>query len=63
MTYAWPLVVTRYIDPAQLPSMQHQPSDVYDITVICQCPLTHAGAGGESGCGAYWTLQVPKEDA
>jgi hypothetical protein len=53
MTYMWPLVVVRDLIAAER-------TETLQITVVCRCGGTHAGAGSEVGCGAYWMLSVPR---
>lgn len=53
MTYTWPLMVVRQI-------AGEEAADGLDVTVICRCPAQHAGADTERGCGAYWTLRIPR---
>lgn len=55
MTYTWPLVVVRDLIAAER-------TETLQITVVCRCEGTHAGAGTEAGCGAYWTLSVPRPE-
>jgi hypothetical protein len=53
MTYTWPLIVVREVAAAPV-------EEQIEVTVICQCPRTHPGAGGERGCGAYFNLRIPR---
>ena len=53
MTYTWPLVVVRDL-------VARERAETLQITVICRCAAKHPGAGSEQGCGAYWTLTVPR---
>lgn len=52
MTYKWPLVVVRQLTAETSRELQ--------ITVWCECPLPHPGAGDKRGCGAYWNLLVER---
>jgi hypothetical protein len=51
MTFAWPLIVVRSMDV---------PADELTVTMVCRCVAKHRGADGEKGCGAYWSLRIPR---
>jgi hypothetical protein len=53
MTYTWPMLVVRQ-------TVAREAQDALEITVICRCRAEHRGADREAGCGAYWTLWVPR---
>ncbi len=51
MNFVWPLIVVRSVDT---------PVDELKIPMVCRCQREHRGAGGEIGCGAYWSLRIPR---
>ena len=40
-----------------------KPEEDRERKMDCQCPVTHPAADELPGCGAWWTVRIPAEEA